>query len=123
MVEARKCARAALERLYDGLVTFYEYQKTKDEESGITGHKEVAVLENQPCRLSFSTVSNTDQSESAAAVTQVIRLFLSPDVTIKPGSKATVTQAGVTAEYKCSGEPAVYFTHQEIVLTLFDKWA
>lgn len=122
MDRARKAARKAQERLYDGLATVTEYQKVRDKESGLTSHKEVVVLENQPCRLSFKTISEVKQSE-AAATAQVIKLFLSPDVTIRPGSKVDVTQAGVTTAYRCSGAPAVYFTHQEIILTLFDKWA
>ena len=122
MDRARKAARKVQERLYDGLATVTEYQKIRDKESGLTSHKEVVVLENQPCRLSFKTISEVKQSE-AAATAQVIKLFLSPDVTIRPGSKVEVTQAGVTAAYQCSGTPAVYFTHQEIILTLFDKWA
>lgn len=50
-------------------------------------------------------------------------MFVSPDVTIKPGSMLTVAQNGVTTEYTSSGVPAVYPTHQEIILELSDKWA
>lgn len=83
----------------------------------------MAVLVGQPCRLSFETLKTAQQTESAAAVTQVIKLFLSPEIRVKPGSKVTVTQDGVTVDYKCSGVPAVYPTHQEIILELFDRWA
>lgn len=46
-----------------------------------------------------------------------------PDVVIKAGSKIIVTQHGRTTEYSNSGVPAVYPTHQEIMLTLFNGWA
>lgn len=85
--------------------------------------KDVVVLEDEPCRLSYSSVSAVDQTESAAKTAQVTKLFLSPDVQIKPGAKITVTQAGVTQNYKCGGVAAVYSTHQEIVLQLSERYA
>ena len=47
-----------------------------------------------------------------------IKLFLSPDIIVKAGSNITVTQAGKTTEYIASGIPAIYDTHQEIMLVL-----
>ena len=73
--------------------------------------------------ISYSNVSAVDQTESAAKTAQVTKLFLSPDTKIKSGSKITVTQAGITRAYECSGVPAVYPTHQEIVLTLSERYA
>ena len=83
----------------------------------------MVVLEDEPCRLSYSNVSAVDQTEAAAKTAQVTKLFLSPDTQIKSGSKITVTQAGITRAYECSGVPAVYPTHQEIVLTLSERYA
>jgi hypothetical protein len=120
---ARQAARKAQESLYDGLATVTEHRKVKDEGSKLTRYEDVVVLEDQPCKLSFSTGSTANQSESAAAVTQITELFISPDLTINPGSKITVTQNGITTDYTHSGVPAVYETHQQIVLDLFEKWA
>ena len=39
------------------------------------------------------------------------------------GSKIVVTQEGRTAAYARSGEPAVYSSHQEIVLVPFEEYA
>ena len=39
------------------------------------------------------------------------------------GSKITVTQNGVTTDYASSGKPAVYETHQEVILELKEKWS
>lgn len=83
----------------------------------------MVVLVDQPCRLSFETLKTAQQTESAAAITQIIKLFLAPEIRVNPGSKVTVEQDGVTADYKCSGVPAVYPTHQEIILELFERWA
>lgn len=120
---ARQAARTAQERLYDGLATVTEYQKVKDSLTGMTSMQEVIVLEDVPCRLSYQSAPEASQTESAASVAQGIKLFLAPEVEIKPGSKITVSQAGKTEAYVCSGIAAVYFTHQEIQLKLFEGWA
>ena len=83
----------------------------------------MVVLENQPCKLSFETLKSAVQTDSAATVAQITKLFVSPDVSIRAGSKITVTQDGVTTDYTRSGVPAVYPTHQEIVLELFKEYA
>ena len=118
MVKARK----AVESLYDGICTISEYQKIKKENMS-TGFAEVVVVENQPCRMSYKTVNSANQTDTASAVTQAIVVYLSPDILVKPGSKLTITQNGVTTAYKNSGEPAVYSTHQEIPLELFKGWS
>lgn len=120
---ARKAARKAQEQLYDGICTVTEYRKVKDEKTKLSGMSDVVVLEGQPCRISFSKVSAVVQSESAANAVQTIKLFISPDVIIQPGSKITATQNGVTTVYKSSGVPAVYATHQEIMLELYQERA
>lgn len=119
---ARLTARKAIESTYDGTATVTEYQKVTDNRSKLTTSKPVIVLENQPCRLSFKNVQTAEGTNTASAVAQTIELFISPDITIKPGSMITITQAGVTRDYTYSGTPAVYDTHQEIMLELFEKW-
>jgi hypothetical protein len=119
MVKARK----AIESLYDGKCTITEHQKVKKENKS-TGFQDVVVHEDIPCRLSFQTISNTNQTDTAAsAVIQITKLFLAPEIKVKPGSKLTVTQNDVVTEYECSGEPAFYNTHQEIILKLFKGWS
>lgn len=117
MVKARK----AIESLYEGKCTITEHQKIKKENKS-TGFKDVVVLENEPCRLSYATITNTNQTETAASVVQTIKVFLAPEIQVKPGSKLTIIQNGVTAEYTNSGKPAYYSTHQEIMLELFKGW-
>ena len=116
-------ARKAIESLYDGKCTITEYQKVKKENKS-TGFQEVIMLENVACRLSFKTINNTNQTDtSASAVVQIAKVFLAPEIQVKPGSKLTITQNNVTTDYKSSGKPAFYSTHQEIVLELFNGWA
>lgn len=120
---AQGAARKAIEATYFGTLTVTEMKKEKDAKTKLTKTEPVVVLENQPCKLSFETLKAAVQTDSAATITQVTKLFVSPDVLIKAGSKITVTQDNVTTDYTCSGVPAVYPTHQEIVLDLFERRA
>ena len=115
-------ARKAIESLYDGKCTITEHQKVKKENKS-TGFQDVVVHEDVACRLSFKSINNTNQTDAASAVVQITKVFLAPEIQVKPGSKLTITQNDVTTEYKSSGEPAFYSTHQEIVLELFKGWA
>lgn len=114
--------RKAIEHGYVGCCDVIEYQKIKKENHS-TGFQEIKVLENEPCRVSFKSISSASSSSGAIGISQEIKLFISPDLVIKEGSKIVVTQNGRTTQYKNSGVPAVYPTHQEIILKLFDRWA
>lgn len=120
---ARQAARKAIEAMYDGVLSVTEHQKVKDEKTKLTKYQDMVVLSDQPCKLSFERLQTAIQSDSAASVAQTTKLFVSPDIVIKAGSKITVEQVGVTTDYTCSGIPAVYDTHQEITLDLFEDWA
>lgn len=123
IIAAQEAARKAIEATYFGTLTVMEMKKVKDEKSKLTKTEPVVALENQSCKLSFETPKAAVQTDSAATITQITKLFVSPDVSIRAGSKITVTQDGVTTDYTCSGVPAVYPTHQEIILELFERWA
>lgn len=116
-------ARKTIESMYDGTCTIIERQKVKLPNKS-TGFKDIVVLEDIPCRLSFKTITNTNQAETGVStVVQVTKVFIAPEIQVKPGSKLTITQNDVTTEYKSSGQPAIYTTHQEIELELFERWA
>lgn len=114
-------ARKAIEKGYIGKFTVTEHQKIK-KPNGSTGYEDTAVLLDQPCRLSFSSSPVTADGD-VPAIAQTVKLFFAPEVTVKEGSKITVTQNGVTTEYKQSGTTAVYSTHKEVLLELFKGWA
>lgn len=120
---ARERHRKAVERLYEGKATVTEHQKVIDPETKLTNFHDVIVLRGQPCRLSFEKIQAAGHGEPAVGTAQLIRLFLPPDVVIRPGSKITVEQNGTIADYTYSGKPAVLTTHQEIILELFERWA
>lgn len=119
---AKAAARKAVESQYNGVCTIVEHKKVQKANHS-TGFEDVVVFENLPCRLSYKTVTNAGTADVAASVTQIAEVFLSPEIVVKAGSKLIITQNNMTTEYKSSGEPALYSTHQEIILELFKEWA
>lgn len=115
--------RQAIESMYKGVCTIYGKQKVVDEVTKRTTTKDVVLCENEPCRLSFETKESAEYNGVTAQLTQTIKLFMRPELVVFPGSKITVTQNGRTTTYKCSGQPAVYTNHQEILLELDDDKA
>lgn len=121
---AQAAARKAIESTYSSVCTIIERRDMRDERTKITRkNEEVPVVENQPCKLSFEKLNAVVQTEMAAAMTQGTKLFIAPEIKVKPGSKIIVEQNGVTTEYFASGEAAVYLSHAEIMLELFKGWA
>ncbi|WP_219672461.1 hypothetical protein, partial [Clostridioides difficile] len=94
--------------------TIVEYQSIKDPVTKRTNNKEVIVLENQPCKLSYKNIVSATEGK-VAKLEQTIKLFISPDIEIKAGSKLIINDK----EYVRSGESAIYPNHQEIILELF----
>ena len=123
MEAARKAARRAQEATYEGLCTIFEYREVTNEKIKLSSEEEIAVIENQPCKLSFEKLNAVVQTETAAVQAQGVKLFLAPEIVVCSNSKIVVTQNGVTDEYSASGKPAIYPTHQEITLESFREWA
>ena len=110
--------RNAIETMYDSKCTVVIKEKY-EKENGSTGFREVTILEDEPCKLQYTGVSDAVQGDAVATVSQEIRLFVRPDVEILAGSKITVN----SVDYTHSGVVAKYATHQEIVLKLLDRWS
>lgn len=118
-----KYVRKAIEDTYIGTCDVIEYRKTRNEENKQNEYSEEVVLSNKKCRLSFETINNTNQTSTTNNAIQIVKLFIAPELNIKKGSKIIVTQNNRTTAYKNSGQPAIYETHQEIVLDLFEGWS
>ncbi len=113
--------RKAIEMTYTGTCNIIERQKVSKPNKS-TGFKEVIVIENQPCKLSFSSLASSKNGENASKIVQSVKVLIAPEIHVKPGSKLTITQNGITTDYTNSGKPATYSTHQEIGLELHDGW-
>lgn len=118
MVDVWKQTRKAIESRYRGLCDILEKRKVKDEVTKATVLKDIVVLSNQPCRLSYSSSGTANQTDTVSNIEQTIKLFIAPGIKIAPGSKLRITQNGITNDYISSGVPAVYETHQEVSLEL-----
>lgn len=109
--------------LWTGRCNIFEYRDVIDPDTFQTSQEEVAVVEDEPCRVSFSSEAVTDPNTGLAEMSQFTVLFIRSDLEIDPGSIIEVTQNGRTTKYKRSGKPAVYTKHQEIRLTLYEEYA
>lgn len=111
--------RKMLEKTYEGLCTIKTMTTIKVD--GETTAKEGIIVENQPCRLSHRSNTHAKQGSVYAEVSQIVKLFLAPEIEVKPGSKVVVVQHGRTYNLEASGLPEIYSTHQEINLIELGK--
>jgi len=109
--------RKAIEATYTDRCTVTDLTPYK-RANGSTGQRKQAVWRDLPCRLSYQSVPAAGGEGNTAAITQAIKLFLSPDHPISAGAVITVTHDGVTQKYRRAGIPAVYATHQEVPLMI-----
>ena len=120
-----KAVRTALERLWQDRCSLFIRAEVTDPTTHLTDSEEKPLLQDQPCKLSFETLTSTNGDEVATAQ-QVVKLFLSPDVKVPAGCKIVVTRPNDmerTFTYARSGEPGVFSNHQEIMLEPFRGWA
>lgn len=117
--------RKALERLWKDRCTVYKREKVKDPTTKLTDFVETPLLQDQPCKLSFETLTSSS-GDPVAAISQTVKLFLSPDVEISAGCKIVVTRSNSLERrftYSKSGEAGVFTNHQEIQLEPFKGYA
>lgn len=115
--------RNAMQSLWVDTFDLFE-QKAVKQANFSTDFQEVKVLENIPCKLSFSSTSTVTPSNDGQtySITQNIKLFCDLDVDINAGSKIIIKSQGKEFTYCKSGEPSVFATHQEVVLTVFKEY-
>lgn len=81
-----KAVRTALERLWKDRCSIFIREEVTDPVTHLTDSEEKPLLQDQPCKLSFETLTSTNGDEVATAQ-QVVKLFLSPDVKVPAGCK------------------------------------
>lgn len=121
--QAQGLYRRAMEATYDGSCRIYGMRAVKDPETKVTRQEETLVKEGIPCHLSFSSTAPASGSDTVTAAMQTIKLFLAPELVVPPGSRVEVAQQGRTESYGQSGKAAVYSSHQEIVLEIWEGYA
>lgn len=113
----------AVRGLWTGRATLTQLEGVLNPANGRTEQVERVAADGIPCRLSYRALRSAVPVDLGVQGGQGVTLYLAPDVDIPEGSKLTVTQNGVTRDYRRSGTPAVYSFHQEIPLELFGGWA
>lgn len=121
--KARKIHQKMIEELYEDRCSVFEKQEVFDESRKVHKDKEIEVIKDEPCRLSFETLKADEEANPAQKVVQDTKLFLRPGLVVKEGSKIVVKHNGREDIYTRSGIPAVYMTHQEIMLKPFERWS
>lgn len=123
LYDAYTAAQRAIESTYRGTLTVFEQVSVTDPDTHLTRQQETPALSDVPCKLSYSSIAKNTETETVAVKVQSMKVFIPPTVTIKPGSKLVIQQDGVSHTYCASGEPAIYPTHKEIALELFEGYA
>lgn len=122
----------ALRSLWNDRCSIVIRDERTDPTTRITGFDETVLHDNVPCKLSFKlpfgktnlTGRGTFRNaHPAAEITHLVKIFLAPELEVPPGCKISVRHRGRVEEYAQSGKASVYTYHQEISLTLFEKWA
>lgn len=85
---------------------------------GITKFIDEVILDDEPCRLSHSSVTIQTPGEVSAKTNQRIKLFMDNTIPIPEGARIRVIQNDIETDYRCSGTALVFETHQEIELIL-----
>lgn len=107
----------AISKLWTSRCNIINYVDIIDD-NGITTTVKTVVAENVPCRISYSSDNAGVQTNTTDNISQQIKLFISCDIKVKPGSDIVVTSKnGTVKHYIASGTPAEYTAHQEILLT------
>jgi len=117
--------RKALERMWRGPGWGCNQEETTDPATHLTDFEEKPLLEDQPCKLSFETLTANSGDEVPIAA-QAVKLFLTPDVDITPGCKIVVKRLNSLEReftFTKSGIAGVFTNHQEILLTEFKGYA
>lgn len=113
-------AKNAIESTFEGRVDVYEYVKGLN--GSLTTAAEVLTMQSIACRLSYQNLYPAVQSKGPDYLRLQGRLFVASEVDIKEGSKLVIEQNNKTTIYKSTGAPAVYPTHREYMVELFDNW-
>ena len=114
--------RSAMRSMWTDICTVYEYHPVLNDNKTTT-HEEIPVIINEPCRLSFSKLVQANQTDTAAATPQIVKLFLDENLKIKAGCKIVVKRSDNEFIYGYSGEAGIFDDHQEIVLIPWEGWA
>lgn len=110
-------ARAkAIQSLWTDVCTVTVKDRVTDEDTHISDFRDVVLIEDEPCKLSFSSAPPV-YGDDVQNVSQTVKLFISNAVPVPAGSRVSVTRGENVFEYRSSGEPSIFTYHQELSLS------
>ena len=84
--------KKALQRFWKDVCSVFIQDKKVNEVTKRTEFVETALFENQPCKLSFETLTSSSETDHAPSVTQGVKLFLDNEHSVPAGSKIVVVR-------------------------------
>lgn len=114
MIENIQSQRRIIESTYTDTCNIYSFEKQL--KGSISTNVKVLKYEDIKCALSQKDLKSTEQTESQNKIEYQIKLFISPDIQITPGSHIEVKHCERLYNFIQASEPFVYPTHQEIIL-------
>ena len=114
--------RNAMKELWTDICSIYVRRAEARADAADT-FAEVCIAENAPCRVSYGAGKAAKMKGGAAEIRQQVKLFLSNDICVPPGSRICVERGGQERMYRASAEAMRYTAHQEIEMELMDRWA
>ncbi len=120
-IPSLEVVRSSIRSLWTDSMTVEVRDSTEDPDTKITSSDPPRVIiRDAPCRISFETISGATVDRWVRRE-QVVKLFCDETLEIPVGSRITVTRQGMSRVFHRSGGPAIYPTHQEILLELEDR--
>ncbi|WP_270167577.1 ABC transporter ATP-binding protein [Paenibacillus sp. SYP-B4298] len=123
MINYRK-HRRAIERMYEDRATISRHMTSKDPVTKLTKQELQPIYEDQPCKLSQTSLPRNGQTEAQNNLQYDAKLFIAPELEIKQGDVVAVKRKATSrVEMYITGQPfPPYSSHQEINLTA-KEWA
>ena len=128
-------ARLTCEALFDCVCMVISQNKFKAAD-GSTRFEDKMLYGGLPCRISYESLSASKKSSRlerssftrknntlSSEISATVRLFVSADADIPPGSKIVVFKDDREFRFVSSGIAAVYPGHKEILMTAAEEYA
>lgn len=113
--------RRAIEQLYEDRADVYRMVDVK-QPNHTTKSMRTLILGDQECRLSRDQMPKNGQTPAQNDIRYDAKLFIGPDTVLMQGDEVIVRQRAGGPERKyTAGEPFVYPSHQEIILTRAER--
>ena len=115
-------ARGPIESTFTDVCNVKEYRNVLNVATHVSEKSLVTLYSTQACRLTYKS-NPVVGNGNAPTLFVSIKLLLPYNLSLSAGQFFEVTKDGNTQIFESGGEPARYQTHQEVMLTLIDKYA